>query len=86
MDLENVFDSVLRNVMERPLRKKVVQEVLVRSAMTLHEAALTRVRVDSLLSEKFEVNVRIYQGSMLSSFLFALVVDVVTEFARWCAK
>ena len=44
--------------------------------------AKTRVRVDSELSEEFEVKVGMYQGSVLSSFLFALLVDVVTEFAR----
>ena len=27
-----------------------------------------------------------HQGSVLSPFLFAVVVDVVTEFVRGCAK
>ena len=54
---------------------------LVRSVMCLYEGAKTRVRVDSELSEEFEVKVRIYQGSVLSPFHFAVVVDVVTEFA-----
>ena len=45
-----------------------------------------RVRVDSELSEEIEVKVRKHQGSVLSPFPFALVVDVVTEFARGCAK
>ena len=43
---------------------------------------MTRVRVDSELSEEFVVNVWMHQGSMLSPFLFAVVVNVVTEFAR----
>ena len=54
--------------------------------MSLYEGAKTRVRVDSVLSEEFEVKVEIHQGSVLSPFLFALVVDVVTEFDRECAK
>ena len=37
--------------------------------------------MDSELSEEFEVKVGIHQGSVLSFYLFAVVVDVVTEFA-----
>ena len=38
--------------------------------------------MDSELSDEFEVNVGMYQGSVLSPFLFAVVVDVVFEFER----
>ena len=37
--------------------------------------------MDSKLSEEFEVKVRMHPGSLLSPFLFAVVVGVVTEFA-----
>ena len=49
--------------------------------MSLCEGAKTRVRVDSELSEEFEVNVGMHQGSVPSHFLFAVVVDVVDELA-----
>ena len=48
--------------------------------MSLYEGAKTRFRVDSVLSEEFDVNVGLLPLSVLSPFLFALVV--VTEFAR----
>ena len=35
--------------------------------------------MDSELSEEFEVELQMHQGSVMSSFLFAVVVDVVTE-------
>ena len=38
--------------------------------------------MDSELSEEFEVRMGKHQGSLLSPFVFAVVVDVVTEFAR----
>ena len=38
--------------------------------------------MDSRLSEEFEVKVEMHQGSALSPFLSAVVVYVVTEFAR----
>ena len=50
--------------------------------MSLYEGAKTRVRVNSELSEEFGVKVGVHQGSVLSQFCFAVVVDVVTEFAR----
>ena len=48
---------------------------------SLYEGGKTIVRVDSELSEEFEVKVWMYQGSVLSPFLFVLVVNV-TESAR----
>ena len=50
--------------------------------MSLYEGAKILVRVDSELSEEFEVKVGIHQESVLSPFHFASVVDVVTKFAR----
>ena len=63
------------------IRKNEIPDVLVRSVMRVYEWAKTRVRVDSDLSEEFEVKVGIHQRSVLLPFLFAMVVDVVTEFA-----
>ena len=64
------------------MRKIGIPDIFVRSVMSLYEGAKTRVRVDSVLSEEFEVKVMMHQGSVLSHFLFAVVVDVVTELAR----
>ena len=58
------------------LRKKGIPEVLVRSVMCLYERAKTRARVDSELSEVFEVKMGMHQGYVLSPFLFAVLVDV----------
>ena len=80
VDLEKAFDRVPRNVLEWAMSQKGIPEVLVRSVMSLYEGAETKVRVDSELSEEFEVKVGMHQGSVLSVFLFAVVVDVVTDF------
>ena len=48
---------------------------------SLYDGAKTRVRGVSELSEEFEVKVGMHQGSKLSPFLSAVVVDVVTELA-----
>ena len=59
-----------------------MRDVLVRSLMSLYEGTTTRVRVDSELSDELEVTLGMQQGSVLSPLLYALVVEVVTEFAR----
>ena len=82
VDLDKTFDRVPWNVLEWALSKKEIPEVLVRSVMSLYDGAKIRVRMDSELSEEFEVKVGMHQGSVLLPFLFAVVVDVVTEFAR----
>ena len=82
VDLEKTFDRVSRKVLEWAMWKKGIPEVLVRSVMSLYEEAKTNVRVDSELAEEFGVKVGMHQGSVLSPFLFAVVVDVATEFAR----
>ena len=38
--------------------------------------------MDSESSEDFNAKVEMHLGSMLSPFLFTVMVDVVTEFAR----
>ena len=80
------FDRVPRKVLQWVMRKKGIPEVSVRSLMCLYEGVKTRVSVASELSEEFEVKVWMHQGSVLSPLLFAMVVDVVTEFTRGCAK
>ena len=46
---------------------------------TVHGRARSTVRVDCELSEEVEVKVGMQQGSVLSPFLFVIMVDVVIE-------
>ena len=82
VDLQKAFNRVARKVLEWALRKKEIPEVLIRSVMSLYEGAKMRVIVDSELSEEFEIKVGMHQGSVLSPFLFAVIVAVVTELAK----
>ena len=86
VDLEIAFDRVPWKVLQWALRKKGMPDVLIRSLMNLYDGAKTRVKVDSELSEEFEVKVRMHQGFVLSPFPLAVVVDVVIEYAREGAK
>ena len=82
VDLEKAFDRVPRRVMQWALRKKGPLEILVKTVMSLYEGSKTKVKVGSEFSEEFYVAVGVHQGSVLSPWMFAIVVDVVTEKAR----
>ena len=77
VDLEKAFDRVPRKVIEWALRKKGVNEELVRAVMRLYEGARTKIKVGTGMSEAFDVKVGVHQGSVLSPFLFVVVMDVV---------
>ena len=82
VDLEKAFDRVPRRVLQSAMRKRGMPEAMVRAVMSLYEVAKTRVRVGLELSEEFEVEVGVHQGSALSPLLFAIVVDLSMESAR----
>ena len=47
-------------MLEWAMREKGIPKLLVRSVMSLHEGARTRIGVDSELSEEFNVEVWLY--------------------------
>ena len=53
-----------------------------KAVIILYEGSKTKVKIGSEFSEEFYVAVGVHQGSVLSSLLFAIVVDVVAENAR----
>ena len=50
--------------------------------MSLYEGLKTKIKVGSKFSEEFYVAVGVHQVFVLSSLLFVIVVNVVTENAR----
>ena len=81
VDMEKDFDRAPRKVMEWAMRKGL-SEVIVRAVMSLYNGAKTRVMVGSAYSEEFKVKVGVYQGSVSSPLLVAIVVNVITENTR----
>ena len=57
--------------------KRGIPEALVGAVMSLCRGAKTKMKVGAHLSEEFDVNVGLHQGSVLSSLFFAIVIDVV---------
>ena len=58
--------------------KKKIPEMMVKVVMSLCKATTIKIKVGSGYSEKFSVKVGVDQGSVLSPFSFAPVIDVIT--------
>ena len=79
VDLEKAFDRAPRVLIESSLRRKGVVECYVKAVMKMCKEVLSQVKVEGEDSKEFTVRVGIHQGSILSPFIFAVVMDVVTE-------
>ncbi|KAK3546355.1 hypothetical protein QTP70_025768 [Hemibagrus guttatus] len=81
-DLEKAYDRVPREELWYCMRKSGVAEKYVRVVQDMYERSRTVVRCAVGQKEKFKVEVGLHQGSALSPFLFAIVMDQLSEEVR----
>ena len=79
LDLDKTFERVPRVLIKGSLRKKGVVECYVKAVMKMFKKVLSQMKVEGENSKEFAVRVNIQQGSVLSLFIFAVVMAVVTE-------
>ncbi|KAK3530300.1 hypothetical protein QTP86_023925, partial [Hemibagrus guttatus] len=74
-NLEKAYDRVPREELWYCMRKSGVAEKYVRVVQDMYERSRTVVRCAVGQTEEFNVEVGLHQGSALSPFLFAIVMD-----------
>ncbi|KAK3550515.1 hypothetical protein QTP70_000068 [Hemibagrus guttatus] len=81
-NLEKAYDRVPREELWYCMRKSGVAEKYVRVVQDMYERSRTVVRCAVGQTEEFKVEVGLHQGSALSPFLFAMVMDQLSEEVR----
>ncbi|KAK3523476.1 hypothetical protein QTP86_033588 [Hemibagrus guttatus] len=81
-NLEKAYDRVPREELWYCMRKSGVAEKYVRAVQDMYERSRTVVRCAVGQTEEFNVEVGLHQGSALSPFLFAIVMDQLSEVVR----
>ncbi|KAK3565343.1 hypothetical protein QTP86_006571 [Hemibagrus guttatus] len=81
-NLEKAYDRVPREELWYCMRKSGVAEKYVRVVQDMYERSRTVVRCFVGQTEEFKVEVGLHQGSALSPFLFAIVMDQLSEEVR----
>ncbi|KAK3543566.1 hypothetical protein QTP70_023888 [Hemibagrus guttatus] len=82
VDLEKAYDRVPREELWYCMRKSRVAEKYVRVVQDIYERSRTAVRCAIGQIEEFKVEVGLHQGSALSPFLFAIVMEHLSEEIR----
>ncbi|KAK3510776.1 hypothetical protein QTP70_022482 [Hemibagrus guttatus] len=80
-NLEKAYDRVPREELWYCMRKSGVAEKYVRVVQDMYERSRTVVRC-AVVMDQFNVEVGLHQGSALSPFLFAIVMDQLSEEVR----
>ena len=88
IDLEKAYDRVPRQEFWRCMREKGVPEKYVMIVQDMYEGARTRLKSSVGLTDMIPVGVGLHQGSSLSPYLFAMIMDVlargIKDISPWC--
>ena len=81
-DLEKTYDRAPRKDLWCCMRKSGIMKNYVRLVQDMYEGSETEMRCVVGTTESFKVKVGLHQGSPLSPFLFAVIMDRLTDEVR----
>jgi hypothetical protein len=88
IDLEKAYDKVSKNVMWWTLQKHKVSIKYITLIKHMYDNVVTSVQTSDRDTNDFPINIELHQGSALSPYLFALMMDEVTRDIQggipWC--
>lgn len=76
-DLEKAFNNVLREVLWWTMTKKGVPKKYINIEQGVYREIKMNVRTSKEKTKDFLITISLYQGSTLSPFLFASVLDEI---------
>ena len=82
VDLEKAYNKVSREELWYCMRKLVMAEKYVGLVQDMYEGSKTVMRCEVGTTESFNVNVGLHQGSALNPFLFAVIMNRLTDEVR----
>ena len=82
IDLEKAYDMVPREELWECLWLAEISECYIKIIKDMYDGATTTVGSAAGLTEEFKVGVGLHQGSALSPFFFAIIIDKRTEEIR----
>jgi hypothetical protein len=88
INLKKVYDKMPRNIMWLALQKHKVSTKYITLIKDMYDNAATSVWTSNGDTNDFPINIGLHQGSALSSYLFAFVMDEITRDIQggipWC--
>jgi hypothetical protein len=88
IDLEKGYDKVRRNIMWWALQKYKNSTKYITLIKDMYDNVVTSVRTSDRDTNDLSINIGLHQGSPMSPYLFALVMDEVTRDIQcgitWC--
>ena len=82
VDLEKAYDRLLREKVWYCMSKLGRTETYVRVVQDMYEGSLTAVKSSVGVMDGFKLEVGLHKGAALSPFLFAMVMDRLTDEIR----